>query len=126
MHGKAKRMPSTTTYERGQVVVVNVLFTGKTGTKPRPALVVSDETFHAKLPDVIICPISSQPRYYRRPGPGDHPLKHWKAVGLRYPSTVRISNLLAVEKKLLKRKLGALHADDLAQVELGLRHAFAL
>ncbi len=126
MRGKAKRMPSTTTYKRGQVVVVNVPFTGQMGTKPRPALVISDDAFHAKLLDVIVCPISSQPRYYQRPGPGDHPLKHWKAVGLRHPSTVRISNLLAVEKKLIKHALGALHANDLAQVEQGLRQAFAL
>jgi len=46
-------MPSTTTYSRGQVVVVNVPFTAQTGSKPRPALVVSVEAFHRKLPDVI-------------------------------------------------------------------------
>ena len=119
-------MPSTTTYRHGQVVVVNVPFTGQTGSKPRPALVVSVEAFHQKLPDVIICPISSQPRYFQKPGPSDHPLKRWAAVGLRHPSTARISNVLAVEKKLIKRVLGTLHADDLARVELGLRKAFGL
>lgn len=119
-------MPSTTTYRRGQVVVVNVPFTGQTGSKPRPALVVSVEAFHRKLLDVIVCPISSQPRYYRKPGPGDHPLRHWKAVGLRHASTARISNILAVEKKLIKRVLGTLHAEDLARVEHGLREALGL
>ena len=119
-------MPSTTTYRRGQVVVVNVPFTGQTGSKPRPALVVSVDAFHQGLPDLIVCPISSQPRYYQKPGPGDHPLKQWKAVALRHPSTARISNILAVEKKLIKRALGTLHAEDLARVELGLRQAFGL
>ena len=119
-------MPSTTTYERGQVVVVNVPFTGQTGSKPRPALVVSVDGFHQKLLDVIVCPISSQPRYCRKPGPGDHPLRHWKAVGLRHPSAARLSNLLAVEKKLIKRVLGTLHAEDLARVQDGLRAAFGL
>ncbi len=108
------------------MVVVNVPFTGQSGAKPRPALVVSVEAFHRRLLDVIVCPISSQPRYYQRPGSGDHPLKHWKAVGLRHPSTARISNLLAVEKKLIKRVLGALHAEDRARVEDGLRAAFGL
>lgn len=106
--------------------MVNVPFTGQAGSKPRPALVVSVEAFHQKLLDVIVCPISSQPRYYRRPGIGDHPLVHWKAVGLRYPSTARISNLLAVEKKLIKRALGTLHPEDTARVEQGLRKAFGL
>jgi mRNA-degrading endonuclease toxin of MazEF toxin-antitoxin module len=115
-------MPSTTTYRRGQVVVVNVPFTVQTGSKPRPrpALVASAEAFHQGLRDVIVCPISSQARYYRKPGAGDHPLAHWKAVGLRYPSTARISNLLAVGKKLIKRALGTLHAEDLARIERGL------
>lgn len=108
------------------MVVVNVPFTGQAGSKPRPALVVSAESFHRKLPDVIVCPISSQPRLYRRPGPGDQPLVHWKGVGLRYPSTVRISNVVAVEKKLLRRVLGTLHVEDLARVSQGLRKAFDL
>jgi mRNA interferase MazF len=119
-------MPSTTTYEHGQVVVVNVPFPGQTGSKRRPALVVSVATFHRKLLDLIVCPISSQPRYYRKPGPGDLPLENWKSVGLRHPSTVRISNLLAVEKKLIKRSLGVVSAEDLARVERALRDAFGL
>lgn len=116
-------MPSTTTYKRGQVVVVNVPFTGQTGSKRRPALVVSAEPFHRGLLDLIVCPISSQPRYHRKPGPGDHPLKHWKTAGLRHVSTVRISNILAVEKKLIKRVLGTLQAEDLTRVDAGLRQA---
>ena len=80
---------------------MNVPFTGQTGSKPRP-------------------------HYNQNPGPGDHPLKHWKAVGLRYASTARISNLLAVENKLIKRVLGTLHHEDLAHVEQALREAFGL
>ena len=103
-----------------------LLDAGQVSAKPRPALVVSVEVFHRKLLDVLVCPISSQPRYYQRPGPGDHPLKYWKTVGLRHPSTVRLSNLLAVEKKLIKRVLGALHAEDLGRVEESLRAALGL
>jgi mRNA-degrading endonuclease toxin of MazEF toxin-antitoxin module len=115
-----------TTYKRGDVVVVNVVFTGQAGNKPRPALVVSADAFHKKLPDLVVCPISSQPRFFTKPSTGDHPLKHWKAVGLRHPSTVRITNIVAVEKKIIKRVLGAAHAHDLAAVEQGLRAAFDL
>jgi mRNA-degrading endonuclease toxin of MazEF toxin-antitoxin module len=115
-----------TIFKRGQVVVVNVLFTGQSGSKPRPALVLSVETFHRKLLDVIVCPISSQPRYFEKPGRGDHPLRQWKTVGLRHPSTARISNILAAEKKLVTRRLGTLSAEDLARVEQGMREAFGL
>jgi mRNA-degrading endonuclease toxin of MazEF toxin-antitoxin module len=88
--------------------------------------VVSVEAFHRKLPDVIVCPVSNQPRHHQTPGPGDHPLKHWGTVGLRHPSTARLSNLLSVEKKLIKRELGKLHPEDLARVAQGLREAFGL
>ena len=119
-------MPSTTIYRRGQVVVVNVPFTAQTGSKPRPALVVSTEAFHRKLLDVIVCPISSQPRYFERPGPGDHPLESWQAAGLQHSSTVRVSNILAVEKRIIKRVLGRATARDLARVQEGLRQALGV
>jgi mRNA interferase MazF len=122
-------MPSTTTskrYKRGQVVVVSVPFSDQTGSKLRPALIVSDERFHRALPDVVVCPVSSQPRYYRRPGPGDCPLRRWQAVGLRHPSTVRISNIVSIEKSLIDRVLGTVRDGDLATVVGGLREAFGL
>ena len=96
-------MPSTTTFRRKQVVVVDVPFSNHSGVKPRPALVVSTEAFHRDLAGVIVCPISSQPRYYRRPGRGDCPLRDWRVVGLQHSSTVRISKLLAVDKRIVRR-----------------------
>jgi hypothetical protein len=88
--------------------------------------VLSTDAFHRGLPDLIVCPISSQPRFYNKPGGGDHPLRHWKSLGLRHPSTARLSNLMAVEKRLIKRALATLHADDLARIERGLREVFSL
>lgn len=105
---------------------MSVTFTGQADAKLRPALVVSADAFHRKLPDVIVCPISSQPRFFQSPGPGDFPLEHWEAVGLQHPSSVRISNILAVEKRLIRRVLGVLHAEDLNRVEAGLRRALGL
>jgi mRNA interferase MazF len=119
-------MSSTNTYERGQIVVVDVPFSTQTGTKRRPAVVLSTAAFHRPLPDVIACPVSSQPRYSLHPGPGDVPLQHWKAAGLRHPSAARLSNLFAVEKGLVKRVLGKLASDDLAAVDRSLRAALGL
>ena len=119
-------MPSTITFRRGQVVVVNVPFSNHSGGKARPALVISAEAFHRNLPDVIVCPVSSQPRYHRRPGAGDCPLIDWRRVGLRYPSTVRISKVLAVDKQIVKRSLGVLSGEDLLRVEAELRRAFGM
>ena len=119
-------MPSTTTYRRGHVVVVEVPYSDLSGTKRRPALVISAEKFHRALPDLIVCPISSQGRWHRRPGPGDCPLADWRRVGLHHPSTIRISKLLAVDKQIITNVLGVLAPDDLARVTGGIRHAFGL
>lgn len=119
-------MPSTTTYKRGHVIVVEVPFSDLSGAKRRPALVVSAVPFHRTLPDIIICPISSQSRFYRRPGPGDCPLESWRRVGLRHPSTVRVSKLLAIDKRIVKKSLGKLPPVDVAKVDTAIRQAFGL
>ncbi|MBI1876398.1 MAG: type II toxin-antitoxin system PemK/MazF family toxin [Acidobacteria bacterium] len=108
------------------MVVVEVPFSDFSGTKRRPALIVSADTFHRTLPDVIACPISSQARFYRRPGAGDCPLGAWRQVGLRHPSTARVSKLLAIDKAIVRKKLGVLSPDDLAKVETSIRQAFGL
>ena len=117
-------MSSTTTYRSGQVLVVEVPFSDGSGVKPRPAVVVSVEAFHEGLPDVIVCPISSQPRYYVSPKNGDCPLKSWNSAGLRHASTVRVSKVLAIDKEIVKRVLGRLSSDDLRHVRTAVRKAF--
>ena len=109
-----------------QVVVVNVPFTGQAGTKLRPAVIVSADSFHRGISDVIVCPISSQPRYFEQPGPGDRPLVNWKLAGLRFRSTARVSNLLAIEKSLIQRVMGRLTPPDLQLLNTTLQGALDL
>ena len=45
---------------------------------------------------------------------------------MRYPSTVRVSNILAVDKQLIKRALGSLAAEDRERVVETLRQALGL
>ncbi|MGA2260537.1 MAG: type II toxin-antitoxin system PemK/MazF family toxin [Acidobacteriota bacterium] len=115
-----------TIYNRGEVVVVNVPFSNGIGTKPRPALIISNPSFHGTLPDVIVCPISSQPRYHTKPGPGDCPIREWQSLKLLYASTVRVSKILSVDKKIIGRKLGIMARTDIAKVESALCAALVL
>lgn len=119
-------MRSTSTYSVGHVVVVEVPFSHGSGFKRRPALVVSTERFHRDLTDVIVCPVTSQPRHFKNPGPGDRPLRGWRSAGLRFPSTARVAKILAVDKQLIGRVLGTVTGRDLARVQRGLRTAFGL
>ncbi len=53
-------MPSTTSYKRGDVVLVPFPFTDLSTTKQRPALVVSSDQFNATRNDVLVAAITSQ------------------------------------------------------------------
>lgn len=119
-------MSSTTTYKRGQVVVVDVTFSDLSATKRRPALVVSTDAVHRTLSDVVVCPISSQARFFGRPGPGDQPLQNWKSAGLRHPSTVRASKILAVDKRVLGRTVGRVSDADQRRIDDVLRRTLDL
>lgn len=54
------RMPSTTSYKRGDVVLVPFPFTDLSSAKQRPALVVSPDAFNLVREDVLVVAITSQ------------------------------------------------------------------
>lgn len=109
-------------YRRGDVVLVPIDFTDRSGSKVRPAVVVSAEEYN-RGPDVLIASITSNREPL--PHPGDHRLKEWKAAGLLKPSLAQ-TKLATVEAFMIRRKLGALAAEDLAVFEDGLREALGL
>ena len=47
-------MPNTTDYRFGDLVLVPFPFTDQTGTKKRPAVVVSSDTYQGQRPDVVL------------------------------------------------------------------------
>ena len=70
--------------ESGDLVTVD--FPAVTGIKPRPAVVLSSETYHANRPDVIVGLITSQTKNL---GITDYVLQDWQTSGLRVPSIFR-------------------------------------
>ena len=71
--------------DAGDVVVAD--FPGVTGTKRRPAVVLSSEAYHAARPDVIVGLITSQTA--AAIGPTDYALKEWQQAKLKAPSAFR-------------------------------------
>lgn len=74
---------------------------------------------------MIVCPISSRP-LCRETRIGDRPLANWNAAGLRFPSAARVSNILAIDKSLIRRVLGKLAPEDLRSLDAGLCEALGL
>jgi mRNA interferase MazF len=53
-------MPSTTSFKRGDIILVMFPFTDLSSAKQRPALVVSSDALNAASDDVLVAAITSQ------------------------------------------------------------------
>lgn len=105
-------IPKTTftmSFEFGDVVLVPFPFTDQSGSKKRPAVVVSDKAVNAALPDVIVMAITSQLRPNRRAR--EVWLQGWQSAGLLKPSAVK-PVISTVERTLVLKKIGALKDED--------------
>jgi mRNA-degrading endonuclease toxin of MazEF toxin-antitoxin module len=74
-------MPSTTTYKRGQVIVVNVPFSNHTGIKPRPALVISTDAFHVTCRTSLSVRLVASPAIIEARGQGTVRLRSGGLLG---------------------------------------------
>ena len=55
-------MLNTTSYSRGDVVLVNFVYSDETGTKRRPVLLLSTEAYHNGRQEAIVAAITSNTR----------------------------------------------------------------
>jgi mRNA interferase MazF len=106
-----------TTYDRGDVIFVEIAFSGAAGRKRRPAVVISSDAFNTAGIKLIVAAITSNVSPPFRPG--DTLLNDWNAAGLFKPSAVR-GVLATVDKADVVRKFGKLSASDFAIVEQGI------
>lgn len=115
--------PSTTSYERGDVVLVPFVFTDASAIKRRPAVVVSSPDFHVSRSELVIAAVTSR---VRKPLlVGDHRIAAWRAAGLAKPSTAT-GILWTVRATMPTRRLGRLSDTDMKGFERSLRRALAL
>jgi mRNA interferase MazF len=102
-------MPPTTSYSFGDIVLVPFPFTDQSGTKKRPAVVVSSAAYHQARRDVLIMAVTSQ----ARPAGtiGEVQVKDWKGAGLIKPSVIK-PVITTIEASLVIRRLGQLNRDE--------------
>ena len=72
-----------TEYKRGDVVLVNFVFSDETGARRRHAVIVSSDAYHHWRQEAIIAAITSQTE---RVLIGDHLIRDWRGAGLLFPS----------------------------------------
>jgi mRNA interferase MazF len=117
-------MPSTTSFKRGDIILVPFPFTDLSSAKQRPALVVSSDALNAVSDDVLVAAITSQipatltTEEFMIP-PGD-----LAACGLPKPSVVRVAKLAALHRQLVIRRIGSMPDPVLARILAQIRQLF--
>lgn len=107
-----------TAYKRGDVILVDIPFSGSVGRKRRPAVILSTASYNSVGIKLIVAALTSNVAPPFRPGDGL--LRDWRTAGLLKPSSAR-DVLATVDRAEVVRKLGAMSEGDFANVE----HAIA-
>lgn len=115
-------MPSTTSYKRGDIVLVSFPFTDLSSSKKRPALVVSPDSFNDTTSDLVLSGITSQISE-------DTPLTIVEGDcvdgALPKASALKPTKLFTIHSTLVLRKVCALRREKLDAVLSDLRQFFS-
>jgi mRNA interferase MazF len=117
------------TVSRGDVVLVDYPYTDRSGSKVRPCIVVQNDADNQRLDDTIVVPMTSKTRF--TPGCAaelliDAQSSAGKQAGLIFDSAVQCQNLLTVDRSFIRRKIGAVPAESMTDVDKCPKAALAL
>lgn len=117
-------MPGTL-YSQGDLVLVPFPFTDLSGSKKRPAVVVSPDWFNTWSQDVVLVAVTSQPNAIRN-ARIDFPLTQDDLASgwLVAPSVVTTAKLFTCEQASIIRQVGTLAIEKRAEVLEALRSLF--
>lgn len=102
-------MAALSRFSFGDVVLVPFPFTDQSGTKKRPAVVVSSHGYNTNRPDIVIMAITSQ---VRQPlAYGEAMIANWQAAGLIKTSVLK-PVFTTIEQGLVIRTMGTLTTAD--------------
>lgn len=103
-------MVATATLGFGSVVLVPFPFTDQSGTKKRPAVVISSANYNTNRRDIVIKAVTSQ---VRQPlAFGEAMITGWQAAGLVKASVLK-PVFTTIEQSLVLRAMGILGTADL-------------
>ena len=106
-------MQSTTGFDRGDVVLVNFVYSDGTGSKRRPAVLVSSQTYHQGRQEAVLCAITSNTE---RLLTGDYLMADWDSAGLLYRS-VATGIIRTIKQSMIQRKLGSVSRRDMDAID---------
>jgi mRNA interferase MazF len=111
-----------TGYKNGDVILVRFLFTDESGTKRRPAVIISTNDYHQGRQEAIIAAVTSN---VDRMLVGDHLIAGWKEAGLLFPS-VATGIIRTIKSTMIERRLGVMASVDMDAIREELRQLLGL
>ncbi|MDD3265290.1 MAG: type II toxin-antitoxin system PemK/MazF family toxin [Dehalococcoidales bacterium] len=111
-----------TGFNRGDVVLVEFVFSDKAGTKRRPALIISSDYYNRGRQEIIIAAITSR---VDRILPADCKIDNWKEAGLLFPSVVT-GVIRTIKQSAIERVLGTMPIADMQRASDSVRIALDL
>lgn len=115
-------MRRMTDYEQGDVVLVQFVFADETGSKRRPAVVVSTREYNHARQEAILAAVTSN---VDRLLPGDHFVVGWQKAGLLFPS-VATGIVRTVKQAAIERQFGTMPPSDMRAILAQLRSVLGL
>jgi len=115
-------MQLTTGYNRGDVVLVDFVFSEENGSKRRPVLILSSGHYMAGRQEAVVSAITSNTWRILL---GDHLMVDWESAGLLFPS-VATGILRTIKQTMIDRKMGAVSERDLVEIESNLKQILEL
>ena len=108
-------MPSgKATYRQRDILLTRFPFSDLVGSKVRPVLVLSNDSYNQRFPDLLICAITSSPRPHEYAA--GLAAKDLEQGVLKVESRVRADTITSIEQEIVLKKIGRVKKEKYRQV----------
>ena len=104
--------------QKGDIVLIPFPFTDLSGSKLIPAVILAITRL-----DLTVCFITTQLQWQE---PTDILLQPTHSNGIKKPSLIRVSKIAALDKTLTLGKIGAIHIDEIKELNSKLKQLLQL
>ena len=108
-------MPSgKATYRQRDILLTRFPFSDLVGSKVRPVLVLSNDSYNHRFSDLLICAITSSPRPHEYAA--SLAAKDLEQGILKVESKVRADTITSIEQEIVLKKIGRVRKEKYRQV----------
>ena len=105
-------------FSKGEIVLLPFPFSDLSGSKMRPALILSPEQFNYSGQDIICCALTSNKKIKGV----QISTKDMHKGRLSFVSVIKYTQLFTIKKELVGRSLGSVRRNKLKQVQVKLQN----